>query len=217
MAAVREALVDAVVAALPVAVVFFSGWAYLSSYLGEFGIDATQVSVPLTTVLVYAFIPLQSWWLLGYLAICLVFGQILAAYAGQSELAANLAISVALAALVLLLFIVKWVASIDAAQMANFVWEGEKSHTIATVSSPLQPSEVHTYYESCREERRLRQIIGFTDQMYLLCRDKDMPLWRGRMYLISSSGNIVYTASLSHKPPEASLRHKPPEEGINGK
>jgi hypothetical protein len=58
--AVRAALVDAFIAALPVALIYFSGWAYLTSYLGQFGIDATQFDVSFTTVLVYAFVPLQS-------------------------------------------------------------------------------------------------------------------------------------------------------------
>lgn len=62
MGAIRTALMDAIAAALPVAVVYFAGWAYLSSYLAEFGIDATQVEVPFSTVLVYAFRPLSYGW-----------------------------------------------------------------------------------------------------------------------------------------------------------
>jgi hypothetical protein len=61
----RAALVDAVVAAVPVALVYFSGWAYLTSYLGEFGIDATQVNISFTTVLVYAFVPLHGWYVIS--------------------------------------------------------------------------------------------------------------------------------------------------------
>ncbi len=47
----RAALINAVTAALPVAIIYFGGWAYLSSYLGEFSIDATQVEVAFSTVL----------------------------------------------------------------------------------------------------------------------------------------------------------------------
>ena len=64
MGAIRAALLDAVVAALTLALVYFAGWASLSSYLDSFGIDYTQVSIPLTTVLVYAFTPLSNVWLL---------------------------------------------------------------------------------------------------------------------------------------------------------
>ncbi|QWW70519.1 hypothetical protein [Rhizobium sp. WYJ-E13] len=58
VAGTRTAIVEAVAAATPLAFVYFSGWAYLSVYLAEFDIDATQVNISLATVLVYAFVPI---------------------------------------------------------------------------------------------------------------------------------------------------------------
>ena len=37
MSSIRNTVLNAVVAVLPVAIVYFSGWAFLSSYLAEFG------------------------------------------------------------------------------------------------------------------------------------------------------------------------------------
>jgi hypothetical protein len=68
----RTAIVEAAAAATPLAFVYFSGWAYLSAYLGKFDIDATQVDVSLATVLVYAFVPLNSWPVLIAIAIIAV-------------------------------------------------------------------------------------------------------------------------------------------------
>jgi len=56
----RTTLVDGALAASPVAVIYFSGWAYITSYIGQFGIDATQIDITLPVVLVYSFIPLKS-------------------------------------------------------------------------------------------------------------------------------------------------------------
>ncbi|TCU38756.1 hypothetical protein EV129_104363 [Rhizobium azibense] len=200
MASMRQALVDAVVAALPVAIVFFSGWAYLSSYLGLFDVDATQVSIPFTTVLVYAFIPLKSWVVLGYLILCLGVAQYAISRAKPPAYFGFASLVVPAVALVLLLFLVQWAARVEAREMADFVWKGEKSITIPVLSTQESPDAAYSVYKQCQNERRLRQIIGFTDQMFLLCRDEDLPCWRGTMFAISNSGVITYSAGRRYKP-----------------
>ncbi|RWM77185.1 MAG: hypothetical protein EOR81_19310 [Mesorhizobium sp.] len=196
MNGIRSALIDAVVAALPVAIVFFSGWAYLSSYLGEFGVDATEVTVPLSTVLVYAFIPLASAWVLIFLAVCLI-GALLVAYSGKggtnSEKVGPFVLSTSLVALVSFLFIVKGVAAGEARTMATFVWTGDKAQSVPVVITPHPPGP-YADFEQCRDRRGLRQIIGFPDRMYVLCRDTDLPCIQGRMFVVSTAGAIIYSA-----------------------
>ncbi|MER9657235.1 hypothetical protein NKJ26_27775 [Mesorhizobium sp. M0152] len=200
MNGIRGALVDAVIAALPIAIVFFSGWAYLSSYLGEFGVDATEVTVPLSTVLVYAFIPLESPRVLIFLMICLVV-TILIAYGGISgtnEEGVNpFVISLSFIALVLFLFIIKSAAVGEARAMANFVWTGDKAQSVPVLITP-HAEEPYREFEQCRERRGLRQIIGFPDRMYVLCRDTDLPCLRGRMFVVSSAGAVIYSALQNH-------------------
>jgi hypothetical protein len=191
---IRAALTDAVVAAVPVAIVYFSGWAYLSSYLGEFGIDATQVDITFTTVLVYAFIPLQAPCLLGAMAV-VAFVAYLCSLTDTSKVwAKNLAGLGILAIIVGLLFAVKWAANDASAEMAKFVWRGEKSQTISIVAPSSNSDAAYQVYKVCRDGRRLRQIIGLTDQMFLLCRSTVTPCTNGTMFAINTDGTINYMA-----------------------
>ncbi len=194
----RAALIDAVIAALPLAVIFFSGWAYLSSYLGEFGIDATEVTVPLQTVLVYSFAPLKSWRVLLYLAFCMLCLLFVVNYARNTWSFDSVSASIMAIALVVLLFVVEGSATAAARTMANFVWTGHKAMSVPVLSkSPTDPAYVDL--RQCLDKRRVRQIIGFPDRMYLLCRDEFLPCLRGRMFVVSASGTIMYSTLQSHQ------------------
>ncbi|MES0166207.1 hypothetical protein NKJ87_09430 [Mesorhizobium sp. M0027] len=198
MNGIRGALVDAVVAALPVAIVFFSGWAYLSSYLGEFGVDATEVTIPLSTVLVYAFNPLESPRVLLFIAICLVVGLLIGWCLGKTESSRPFIICLALVGLVVFLFIIKNAAIAEARTMSNFVWTGDKAMSVPVLVTP-HPEDPYREFEQCRDRRGLRQIIGFPDRMYVLCRDTYFPCMRGRMFVVASGGVIIYSAFQSRK------------------
>lgn len=82
--------------------------------------------------------------------------------------------------------------------MANFVWTGEKSMSIPVLVTE-RTEQAYKDFEQCRDRRGLRQIIGFPDRMYLLCRDPDLPCLRGRMFVVSSAGAIIYSALQSHR------------------
>jgi hypothetical protein len=200
MNGIRNALIDAVIAALPVAIVFFSGWAYLSSYLGEFGVDSTEVTVPLSTVLVYAFIPLGSPRVLIFLATCLIVALFIACggmNGVKTDRSNPFVLSLSLVALVLFLFIIRGAAVGEARAMANFAWTGDKAQTVPVLITP-HAAEPYGEFEQCRDRRGLRQIIGFPDRMYVLCRDTDLPCLRGRMFVVSTAGAIIYSALQNH-------------------
>jgi hypothetical protein len=206
MNGIRGALLDAVIAALPVAIVFFSGWAYLTSYLGEFGVDATEVTVPLPTVLVYAFTPLQSARVLMFLGLSMAAWVLGSCYGKTSECRNQTTILLSLVALVIFLFVIKGAAVAEAKTMANFVWSGNKAFTVPVITTPHSQEETYSALAQCGERRGLRQIIGFPDRMYVLCRDKYFSCERGRMFMIFTTGVIVYSSLRIHKT-------KPGEDG----
>ncbi|WP_208179071.1 hypothetical protein [Sinorhizobium medicae] len=184
---------EAVFAALPVALIYFSGWAYLTSYLGQFGIDATQIDVSFTTVLVYAFAPLQSPKVLTWLGLLAGLGFI--AFLCDKYKAISVALGVLLlGGLACLLFVVKDAAAVSAREMADNVWRGDKAQSVPLVSSVQGDDPIFALYKACRDGRRLRQIIGLANQMFLLCRSDVSACDRGTMFAITSEGRITYTA-----------------------
>jgi hypothetical protein len=199
--AVRAALVEAFIAALPVALVYFSGWAYLTSYLGQFGIDATQFDVSFTTVLVYAFVPLQSPLVLFTIALILLVGftGFLLEFNAQEKskklrsAAASLGL-VALTLVVPLLFVVKAAATTAAHDMSDNVWRGAKSQSVVPLVAPSKDDPAVKLYVVCRDERRLRQIIGLPNQLFLLCRSAVDECNRGTLFAVSHEGRILYSA-----------------------
>jgi len=197
---VRAALVDAVVAALPVAVVYFSGWAYLSSYLGEFGIDATQVEVAFSTVLVYAFIPLQNWKVLAYFTLLAALVYALTLVPEVPAWRKNLLNLVAGFFALGLLFLVSWAAKEDAYEMATYVWKGEKSQTVPVLSAADQSKPPYPQFKACIDRRQVRQIIGLPEQLFLLCRSPESPCVYGTMIVVGKDGTIIYTANRVRKP-----------------
>ncbi|MEI9422020.1 hypothetical protein O7A70_12655 [Mesorhizobium sp. Cs1299R1N1] len=197
----RGALGEAIVAALPVALVYFSGWAYLTSYLGEFGIDATQIDVSFTTVLVYAFVPLKAWYIL--LMLLVIVALVLAAllfelhsddqHKGRKTTASALE-SLAAVAVVILLFAIKSAAGGAAKEMAHDVWKGFKSQSVAMLGDAKVNADAVALYDACRHERRLRQIIGLPNQLFLLCRSNVDPCNRGTLFVVNNEGRIIYIA-----------------------
>ncbi len=201
MGAVRTALVEALFAALPVALVYFSGWAYLTSYLGQFGIDATQFDASFTTVLVYAFVPLQSWWVLGVIGAIILLGFVgfLIEFNSKDDskvlrsVAAGLGVS-AMVLVVALLFVIKAAASDAAREMSDNVWKGDKSQSVVPLVDPKKDDAAIKLYNACREGRRLRQVIGLPNQLFLMCRSDVDECNRGTLFAISTDGKVLYTA-----------------------
>ena len=200
MASAREALQEAALAALPVAVVYFSGWAYLSSYLNDFGLDATQVSVALTTVLVYAFKPLSSWPVLGTCAAFLVVAA--SAFFLPQRYRDRLAAFNYLfgfVTIVVLLFLIRWVGQNQANELAESVWHGDHLQTQVVPVTPVRGDVAYTNYELCRSGSRLQQILGLPEQTFLLCRSELSPCERGTIYAFGASGAISATANIAHE------------------
>lgn len=193
MGSARTALIDAVVAALPVALVYFSGWAYLTSYLAQFGIDATQLDISFTTVLVYAFIPLQDYKVISIIFVIIAIGFVAYLLDYYKKITAILGIIIVLL-IILFLFVVKSAAAISAKEMADNVWRGDKAQAIAVINPDQKDEPAVVAYNTCRDGRRLRQIIGLSDQMFILCRSNVSPCDRGTMFAINKEGRISYVA-----------------------
>ncbi|MDJ1463414.1 hypothetical protein [Nitratireductor sp. GZWM139] len=193
MPTIRNAVLDAVLAALPIAIVYFSGWAFLSSYLAEFGIDATQAVVPTATVLTYAVKPISSWQFGVWLAIA-VFLLALRWRKWPRPWPGTITVPAATLAMLTLVLLLVWAAKDGARANAERVWQGHKSITIAHLKQDVLPDERRKYYNRCVEERRLRQIIGLADTLFLLCRSSTQPGHHGVMFVINKDREIVYSA-----------------------
>lgn len=193
MRSIRAALMDAVVAALPVAIVYFAGWAYLSSYLGAFEIDATQVTIPVTTVLVYAFRPISDLRVLIPAIVILLAWQYVALNPKLRKIQIRTSMTVGVLLLVMMMFTLRYVASDLALEMAEFVWKGEKSISNPVLSKNNTSEVSYKKYADCEINDEMRQVIGFPDQMFVLCVNKKWP-GNGVLFLVGSTGTINYYA-----------------------
>lgn len=198
MGAIRAALLDAVVAALPVALVYFAGWAYLSSYLDAFGIDYTQVNIPLTTVLVYAFTPLSNVWLLIAASILVVGWQIVALRPKYRKLQGRIAVSFWAVVLVATMIVIKSVAAREADVRVADVWQGRKSISNVVLSKSDTAEVGYRKYAECRDTDSNRQILGLPEQTFLLCLNKRWP-GNAILFVVRADGTIAYFAGRREK------------------
>ncbi len=198
MGAIRAALLDAVVAALPVALVYFAGWAYLSSYLDAFGIDYTQVNIPLTTVLVYAFTPLSNVWLLIALGVLVGGWQLVALNPGCRKFQSRIAVSFWAIVLVAAMIAIKLVAAFEADLRAADVWHGRKSISQVILSKSDSLEVGYRKYSECRASDSVRQILGLPEQVFLLCLNKNWPD-NAILFVVKADGTIAYYATRQNK------------------
>lgn len=198
--ALRTLISDALVASAAMGIVYFSGWAFLSSYLNAFGIDPTQVSLPLTTVLVYAFRVLQSWWLIAGLCLAAVgvgfwvaYGKRLFAWLGcrRCVLPANLFITLMVAAGTL--FAINWAAEIRALELARDVWLGNRPATVLllTKTASEEESELADQYPNCVNAGLMRLIIGLPTKSFLLCPSPIQLCRRALVFSITDEGRVA--------------------------
>ncbi|WP_202356180.1 hypothetical protein [Mesorhizobium sp. 113-3-3] len=189
MGGVEVAFLEAIAAVVPAALVYFSGWAYLSSYVGVFGIDATQLEIGVPTVLVYAFRPLQSWTLIIFAVIVMATAAIVYKFGVRNQL---FWWSYIVGIPVVALFVISYAAKNSANELAENVWRGHKIQAFANVTSSGPTADE---YKLCQHDLRMHQIIGLPNRLFLLCRSAQTPCDRGVMYVVNDDGRIVYTAN----------------------
>jgi hypothetical protein len=191
----RAALVEAAMAALPLAIIYFSGWAYLSAYLADFDIDATQIEVSIPTVLVYALVPLLYPRVIVVILLLLAMLLVVTFCHPLVKPATRAAPVIFILSTILLVVTVRSAAKAEADAMATLVWHGKKSITnFVAVAPEKNPDSVYVAYKQCGDARRLRQIIGLSDTMFLLCRNADLPCWHATLFAIKDDGSILYSA-----------------------
>lgn len=95
--------------------------------------------------------------------------------------------------LVGMMFTLKYVASDLALEMAEYVWKGEKSISNPVLTNSNNSEISYQKYLECERNDMMRQIIGFPDQMFLLCINKEWP-GNGVLFAIRSDGTINYYA-----------------------
>ncbi|MEX2376006.1 MAG: hypothetical protein WD942_10555 [Dehalococcoidia bacterium] len=195
---VDKAIRDAAIAVAPLAGAYFSGWAYLSKYLNAFGIDPTQADIPIPTILVYASRPLYTVHFLIFLILVIAFLYGIRFISDKWFIFGRGAWAAAVSAGFFLLA-VHWISQMKADEIVAAVWNGERPKTVALVQEDAEPERVLSGYMTCARSKRLVQVIGFPDKLYLLCRGELRPCSRGALYSVSTDGKLVSITELARE------------------
>jgi len=158
---VKKAILEFLVATLPVAVVYLLGWSYLYNFLGSFGIDMGETHFDTSTIFVYSFTPLQIfvkvWWAcILWVAIgALVLGFLLARFLPnawnasfqqlrgrilQASIGAKISVLILgllVFALLILVPVARWAAFEERAQ----IWMGKGFNIIALLKEGAKSRE----------------------------------------------------------------------------
>lgn len=198
----RKLIYEFVVATLPLAVVYYVGWAYLYFYLNLFGINITELHFDSATIFIYAFAPvyltLQGyWWLILLIVVAAVMmilsirklfhRQWLLVRTKFGNLSTALQIFLLIIALLCVLVILapwlQWAAKEKRAQ----VWEdrgeyaiglasGERKDSAAGAASPQSSLALwQDSYKECSAEQALLLIFSDEKALYLLCKSVEDP------------------------------------------
>lgn len=190
----RSFLPEAIIASIPIALLYFLGWAYLAHLMGRFGIDITAVEIPFQTVLVFSFRPLSE----PEFQIGLAFAVILAfltkyfLYAqGVKIIDSTIAISGSVILLPFVMFLLVALAQHSADSFAWKVWNGDrvriKAHIVQEDGSDMVADYVH-----CIRKNWLINIISFHDRSFFLCTGEDEFVVSGQVFQTNSEGRVKY-------------------------
>jgi uncharacterized membrane protein YidH (DUF202 family) len=182
-----KSLRDFAISALPVAILYFCGWAYLSFYLSAFGINIGELGLDIQTVFVYSFSPIYVLATQQTSVVIIALGLYTALYiiyratrrrnkATSEERQFSLSfydiLSYFLFGLVVflaLLIPIRWGADYK----SQHLWSHGGTFTDAAPALAKSTPDLtwSESYASCRERRELSLIFSSGDRFYLLCRD----------------------------------------------
>jgi len=181
-----KSLRDFAISVLPVAILYFCGWAYLSFYLSAFGINIGELGLDIQTVFIYSFSPIYVLATQQTSVVIIALGLYAALYIiyratrrrNKAPEEHQLSLSfydilsyflVGLALFLSLLIPIRWGANYKSQNLWSHGGTFTDAAPALTKSTPdLTWSE---NYASCRERRELSLIFSTGDRFYVLCRD----------------------------------------------
>jgi hypothetical protein len=188
----RQTLIDFLVVAVPAVVFYFLGWVYLSSYLGLFGINISELNLDLPTILIYSASPVQiflrAYWIqIAALALLTLMALIWLRRRVPSRSRQkwrvptvtkwSVALLVAASSMLLVLIpIARW----SAQRAADLAWTGH-GVLIDVRTQGGTDDDWTANYRRCADRRGLELIFADGTAFYLLCRS-----------LIDTEGGVVY-------------------------
>lgn len=190
----KEVIIETAAVAMLAGAFYFAGWAYLSHYFVAFGIDITEVDIPLNTVLVFAFRPLKNIWLL--LSLMAWFGLALL-YVNQKQTwqqkfpvlwspAFIFPAAVALTAAFFL--VVDWSASSRAQESARNVWIGHRVKPAIPLNSNAGGDT--DSYNQCLARHGFVQVFAVPERTYLLCPSEHVS-GKGSLYVLDKDRSLI--------------------------
>jgi len=196
---------QAVIASLPLAALFFTGWSFLSAYLGSFGIDITEVDLALQTVLVFAFRPLHTY-LAGLVA---VMGTVVIyiVFFWHRSVALQKKVHWLFWVTPTLILVIGFLALNELAKQtaktaANQVWNGKRVRVEAILTSTEEARRnlIVADYRECRSRRRFVNVFSTVSKSYLLCPSSNEPDKSGMLYVVENTGIISSRRRIGRQP-----------------
>jgi hypothetical protein len=190
-----ETVKHALVTALPISFLFFTGWSFFSAYLGTFGIDITEVDLPLQTMLVFSFRTLNTWeaFVTGVLSLLLLS---LGYYYRNISIGENrqfLILVILIIGIVAVFKVLGVLAELSARAASEQVWQGIRAPIEARLSieEEKRSSLIVQDYITCRSRRGLTNVFSTTSKSFLLCRTSNEATESGMMYTMDNTGIIL--------------------------
>ncbi|MEC5322379.1 hypothetical protein [Aurantimonas sp. A3-2-R12] len=180
--------------ALPVAILYFSGTIYISSYLARFGIDWTEAELSLQEILIFSFkvitYPL-------FLVMFLVFNLLVVAatWGGngrQVEIAVNISplgkISVGAVSIFAGFAFLYLTGKAAGDALAEAVWDEKRAKYYMTLSKKsfdeIVDADIKASISLCLERRNSSHIFSDGKMTFVLCRSSNNPRQHGVVYSI---------------------------------
>ena len=188
-----DTIKQAAVTAIPIALLFFGGWAFLSAYLGLFGVDITEIDLSIQSTLVFSFRSLNTWWALVAAVVGLVLGFLVWHLRSSVQKCGPLcSVTLAFAVVVVTFKGLDGLAREAASQVANQVWDGRR----VRIEARLEPEEMASGtkltedYLACLSRRGFVNVFSTTKRSFVLCRSSDNPTETGMLYVVDQPGII---------------------------
>ena len=193
----RSFLPEAIIASIPIALLYFLGWAYLAHLMGRFGIDVTVADIPFQTVLIFSFRPLSEPEFRIGLALAVASFLIIKLFAHDSvvsiiKMNLSITMSLVIVATPLIFLSLAYLAKESADTFAWKVWNDNRVR--------VQPAVKKSYdwfilddYKHCISKNWLRHIVSFQKQSFFLCTDVDGLAANGRVYQTDSDGSVQFS------------------------
>lgn len=179
------------------AFLFFTGWSYLSYYLGHFNVNLHEFQNEYNTIIIYSFrVFFNSGILFVIIGLSVVYLLLDGLFKIQNS-DFNLVFKYIglIFGPVLFAVIAVYYSAETAARDAKEVWEGNRArmeHMVAPNNGHQTGDRIYRGLKVCSDRRNGIYVYGDTAYSLILCRYPNMPRTGGMVYLVSRDGKISF-------------------------